>query len=1258
MKKLTTLLFAFLFMAGTWSMAKENVNSKASNSPALSVLATGCQPTTAKIDLDLNNVRTKLLAGGDMWWDLSNAKYEVPKGSGLNSLFAGALWIGGIDPGGQLKVAAHTYRQNSGYDFWAGPINQATGDVTSATCLKYDRHWKVTREQVEEFIDKKGTPGYSVPEAIRTWPGNGDASNNEEQFLAPFFDANNDGFYDYNAGDYPFYDLSGSLSCKACGDPNFKDILFGDQTIWWVFNDVGNIHTETDAPAIGLEVQAQAFAFRSGDEINNMTFYKYKVINRGTITLNNTYFGQWVDPDLGNYADDYVGCDVARGLGYCYNGDADDEGPGGYGLNPPAIGVDFFQGPVADPGDGIDNNNNGVIDENCEEIIMSRFVYYNNDFSNNGNPEIGQHFYDYLRGIWKDGTPFTYGGSGYNPAGGLQCSFIFPGDSDPTGIGTGGTPQAPWFDQPPPADRRFLQSAGTFTLQPGAVNYITTGVVWARTTSGGPLGSVQLIRAASDKAQGLFDNCFKLPSGPKTPDVAIRELDKKLILSLQNTKETEAYDEIDPSISTIYPDRKYKFQGYLIFQLADGTVSLDEVSNRNTDKVRLVAQVDVIDNVTQIVNYTFDQNLGAYVPMEMVKGENKGIKHTYVIDKDLFALGNNALVNYKTYHFTVVAYAYNNYKTYNPIDPAALDGQTMAYRAGVRNVKVYSAIPHKVYGVDTGAGYGDGPAITRIEGQGNGGGVLDFADGVEAELFANTNYVIANPVYKGNSSAKVNSQGPINVSIFDPVKVKAGTYEVKLLSLTDTSRWVIRNLAGGAVDTADFGLSTPYEQLFPKLGMSVKLSKVLEPGEPLAVNNGFLEGSIGFSDIAKSWLSGVADQDGNVPQNWIRSGTESSVPTDYVGLDDIQAYEKVVGGTWAPYRLTSKDNDGIGPKWPQSADALSPLNRIPSVDVVFTSDKSKWTRSCVVEMANGGLGIGGANRFDPRKSPSVDKDGNADGTGDGMGWFPGYAVNMETGERLNIIFGENSFFQGDKGADMKWNPTSNRVVGGTAIFGGQHYIYVMATKYDECATFATQLNLVSTTGKRNTYKDAMWVSIPILRSGSTLLSSTARVRLRVAKSYATFQTATTPINNNFPMYRFSTGGLNSAPSSTETLTNILDRVKVVPNPYYAFSDYEVNQLDNRVKIINLPPNCSVSIYSINGTLIKQFGRAVPGVSELLTDGPGGIANMNNFLDWDLKNTVGVPVASGIYLVHVKVDGVGEKVIKWFGTMRPIDVDSF
>jgi hypothetical protein len=80
----------------------------------------------------------------------------------------------------------------------------------------------------------------------------------------------------------------------------------------------------------------------------------------------------------------------------------------------------------------------------------------------------------------------------------------------------------------------------------------------------------------------------------------------------------------------------------------------------------------------------------------------------------------------------------------------------------------------------------------------------------------------------------------------------------------------------------------------------------------------------------------------------------------------------------------------------------------------------------------------------PRSKPSVgkydtdndgypDPDGSVDGNGynTGMGWFPGFAVDVETGERLNIFFGENSVYDeyvgpglnvGDVAHDMIWNP--------------------------------------------------------------------------------------------------------------------------------------------------------------------------------------------------------------------------------------------
>jgi hypothetical protein len=83
-------------------------------------------------------------------------------------------------------------------------------------------------------------------------------------------------------------------------------------------------------------------------------------------------------------------------------------------------------------------------------------------------------------------------------------------------------------------------------------------------------------------------------------------------------------------------------------------------------------------------------------------------------------------------------------------------------------------------------------------------------------------------------------------------------------------------------------------------------------------------------------------------------------------------------------------------------------------------------------------------------------------------------------------------------------------------------------------------------------------------------------------------------------------------------------------------------LDNRIKIVNLPQNCTIQIYDVNGTRIRNFKKGDP----------------NTYLDWDLKNEKNIPISSGVYIIHIDVPGVGQKILKWFGVMRPVDLDNF
>jgi hypothetical protein len=491
-------------------LAKENIGKpiEVKNPPPRNPhqKAANCRPATAQRDLDINNVRTTILNGGDMWWNLSNARYEIPKVQtgqvAKHSMFAGALWIGGVTSG-NLRIAGQTYRQG-GNDYYPGPLTIGAASITEERCKEFDRIWKLTLQEIDAFRNNPDAKSNPI-EDIESWP-QGLPSLGEERNIAPFFDNNNDNIYNPSEGDFPSFEQNSVR--------NIPDMM-----LFILYNDKGNIHSETEGIPIGLELQTTAFGYATNDEINNMTFYRTIVINRGNETIDSCIFGQWVDPDLGNYADDYVECDVTLNLGICYNGDDNDEGILGYGLNPPSVGVVFFEGPLR---------------PDSTEIGLTKFVYYNNDFSVQGNPTRPEHYWGYLNGKWKDGAPITYGGNGKGGSAQDTASFMFPGDTDPAGRTT-------WTERTAgnaPADRRFLQTAGPFSLLPGARNKVTIGVVWARASTGGATGSFNLLKQASRKAQILFKNNFNIIAGPDAPTAELVELNKRVIINLTNKYQT------------------------------------------------------------------------------------------------------------------------------------------------------------------------------------------------------------------------------------------------------------------------------------------------------------------------------------------------------------------------------------------------------------------------------------------------------------------------------------------------------------------------------------------------------------------------------------------------------------------------------------------------------------------------------------------------------------------------------------------------
>jgi len=1384
------------------SFAYKPVNSGDTKKSAAAIksITAGCVAGSAMTELDLNNVRALILNGGDMWWDLNDARYEVPKGSGKMALFAGAIWVGGVDVNGQLRVCAQTHRGSGGLggnDFWPGPLVASGAQIATVTpevCLMYDRHYKIDKIDVEKFAAwyvadaetrARDFTGYSIPEIIQNWPAHGPETDEYDFYLAPFYDFNGDGFYDPGFGDYPYYDLDKSKPCNTVPERRAENLdnstatLFGDQTLWWVYNDKGNIHTATTGAApIGMEFRAQAFAFSTNDELNDMTFYNYQIINRSTYTLADTYFGVWTDADMGLAWDDYVGCDVNKGLGYLYNGDNQDGDGNGitYGSQPPAIGIDFFEGPYQDP-DGQDNssswydaNGNKLLTPLCDTNItngninglnfgdgvidnerwgMRRFLYFNNDGSNTGNPETALDIYNYLKGMWRDGRKMVYGGDGYSGTG-PEADFMFPNDTDPCGWGTGGLPQDPWTEEGEgntPFDRRFVQSAGPFVLEPGAVNDITIGAVWARAGSGGAYASVNEVRRADNKAQKLFENCFQVLDGPDAPEMDIVELDRRFIFHLWNRTNSnnylESYLEEDPFIEcpTDMPDcdKYYKFQGYQVYQLSDPGVSISDIYD--LDLARLVFQCDIEDDVTKIVNFVWSDELEANIPVLEVNGNNQGISHTFEIDYDAFAAGDRRLVNHRTYYYIAIAYAHNDYLHYDQNDASSIAGQKTAYKAGRKGaggaIPVEVAIPHPNSlangGTVINSNYGDGPVIQRIEGQGNGNNPIELTQETIDYIMAGGDIINGEYSWKAQTLTYERNFGPIDIRVIDPLNVPNAEFTFKLepdsihyengyyvassgenatdAGLIRDTKWTLIMDDGATQDTvvSDNWIRIRDEKLIQEWGISVMVAQVDYPGERFGkfdeidpLNNGFIEASMTYADPTNPWLFFIQDGEGASPQNFIRVGTstdeENITTNDYVGRDNNQIYETVLGGTWAPYALTSTQT--YGPAYDRSQPASIEFNKylLSSILFVITKDQTKWTRCPVVEMcendrnADGtyvsppfnSLSEGNALRFQLRKRASLSKDGTPATAGSGpstnendpnfigetgMSWFPGYAIDLVTGERLNLMFGEDTRLVGENGRDMLWNPTWRwydnlyQQTGGQfgqPLFSGKHYIYVMghnevtgniSTGYDYGQWAYSKLSTNMNTEIAQVYQHAMWVSLPSVIFDYSFVSyadmpdNDVTIKIKTANPYqkSVGQFAVeNPVSRNYPTYIFNTADIAAATNQLDFAKDALEDVNVVPNPYYGYSEYERSQIDNVVKFTNLPEKCVITVYNSAGTVIRKFEKD----------------SQQTYIDWDLKNSYGISISGGVYIVHIDAYEYGEKVIKWFGSTRPIDLTAF
>ncbi|MEZ4698121.1 MAG: hypothetical protein R2832_17015 [Rhodothermales bacterium] len=551
-----------------------------------------CGRGVSEVFLDAGNARARLANNGTLFLGgTQNPGYTIPwqpehSVVGPELFVSVGLWFGGMVDG-ELAMNRGTYLSG---DFRPGILDE--NGEPPADCNAFDRIYRISRDDVEEY-DRSG----SATADLRDWPAH---------LGAPVIDGD---------GQPDNYSLSG-------GD---RPDMSGDQMAWWVMQDRGSPHPDV-VPHPGLEVRSSAFAFDEYGDIGNTTFYRFNLSYRGESPITDAYFGLYADVDLGYALDDYIGSDSALGLAYFYNADNLDE-EDGYGVSPPAMGVDFLRA----PGSTSTNSISSIIEYrglcasplNCDLREESEWEYS----------------YGMMLGQWPSYLgDICVGGNGRSDSD-VPCEgttrFIYSGDpvggsgwSEVNVDGKGATNE--------PGDRRLVISTGPFDMNPGDTKEVVVAVIWARGANN--LDSVTEIKKASVAVQRAFDADFEQPVRMPAPSLAAVDSSDVLVLDwspIVNGSDIEAMEIFSPSAAG--PDSTYSFEGYDVFQFASAAF--------DTASATRIATYDIDNGIGTVVDYR--SNLLSYVS---ATGSDTGVRHRHVVE---------GLNPYTEYYFGVQPYAHN-----------------------------------------------------------------------------------------------------------------------------------------------------------------------------------------------------------------------------------------------------------------------------------------------------------------------------------------------------------------------------------------------------------------------------------------------------------------------------------------------------------------------------------------------------------------------------------------------------------------------
>ena len=302
---------------------------------------------------------------------------EFPPNAGKYPLKKLDFWVTGIQSNGDtIAIAGDIF---GGKNYWTeGPFGTINQHIKKSDWNLFSQ---ISFAEIQQHIKSYKNSGYIAPNGIFNWP----AAINIAGFpkvCAAYVDDNQNGFYDFKNGDYPY--------------------VFGTQDVLTVASDSAQ-KTPSKAHQTPFDLAVLWYEPTNSDSIPNTILFRLTLCNRTKDTFYGIKLSSVADFMIGNTMDDQLATHVGFNSVYAYNQQG---GDAIYGANWPAVALGWLS------------------------TTASASIYFNNDNSAvQGNPTTEKEFYHYANGYWRSGKNLGSTGSGLD-ATSSTAKFIYPGVTD------------------------------------------------------------------------------------------------------------------------------------------------------------------------------------------------------------------------------------------------------------------------------------------------------------------------------------------------------------------------------------------------------------------------------------------------------------------------------------------------------------------------------------------------------------------------------------------------------------------------------------------------------------------------------------------------------------------------------------------------------------------------------------------------------------------------------------------------------------